>query len=466
MDSKISSKGRTPPPKFPKPKIQSPRLKPPFLFAANQYEPVTLPIDADHPQKPHQKTFSSSAFPHKGAATADVTEPLYQEVEGMVEPISLSEVVEKHSQDLPIVVQIKRSLYGVCDTISLVEGELLNLHFLKETKCIQVSATSGKQFSIPIDSTIQFSPVHEVSGNLDITKQESIFSSLEELILSKPLPPAVCVMEQYGDASTHVAVGDILVPKTVKRKTFSDRYLECYNTKTSEEVVLSGKSKIKFSTNPTLLKLYLPEFIHHIKLPQKAAVTFSDEHQEDALGRTFRDQLCTIVSMQTELSFIATFTRRSMDRTLIEIPSTVDIKVSVQRLADIAKRQLRDETNDVCKNFDQRKVGAYISTEEHSQANLHLRAFVHQGSQPGEKPAVSSSHEEFADYHGSPGLTDNSYDYVEFTPGPAQQATRLESKGAQGDPSTKDAPGTNSAFSSCTHVNTHVLHVCTHMCMC
>ena len=291
--------------------------------------------------------------------------------------IPFSLVADRHSSDLPLQVKISGSLYGVCGTASLVDGDTINLHFLKETSCVRVMMTENREVTVPFNSSLEFSPLYKSTGDLADAMDGKEFLSVADLMSADPLPLVICVKGQQHKISSQLASGDVLVLKKLKRKgLLSASYIECHNVWRNVDVKLTENTRAQFSTKPHLVKLRLPQFIKHIELPQEVMVSHHDDSQWSQLHPCFPNNVCTLLSSTTETSFIASYSKKEISSALLEIPTTFSCQVQIKTVSALTKQQLLDETTDLLKEFQPKMVNVYISEKISSKHEHMLRRCI------------------------------------------------------------------------------------------
>lgn len=334
----------------------------------------TIPSPQLSPLIFRKRSCSSTPF-QKEAKTASHSPTHESDNLDLGPAISLSQIVESHSNYLPLQVKVSGSLYGVCGTASLVDGESLNLHFVKETKYVRAMVAESRELKVPINSSLEFSLLYNPAGDLTDAMEGKQFVSVNDLMSANPLPLIVCVTEQHSSPSQLIS-GDILVLKKMKKKSFGSGYLVCHNIRKNQEVRLTEKSKVQLSTKPHLVRLHLPQLIKHIRLPQKVVVSAKDETQWSQLRCYFPNNACTLLSSATEVSFIASYSNKEISRAVLEIPTSLSYPVHIKKPSAVVKQQLLNETEDLLNEFQPRMVSMYVSERISSKLELTLRKCV------------------------------------------------------------------------------------------
>ena len=363
------------------------------------------------PPRPPKPAFLSAECISKQTppSTGQVTqlESVYTELKGTGRSLLFPEVAEHHSQSLPMVVEVRSSLYGIGGSTTMLDGELLHLHFLKETDCVKVQVNKRPKKSIPINSTLQFSALYNPTENMDEARQGMVFKSVSRLMSAKVLPRVVCVtsVPTTRTACSLVTVGDVLAPKDTERKRGGKGHMTCHHIQRKENIKLKESWDIQFSTNPELVKLHLPELLDHVTLPIETVVSMQDTMQWKEVKKAFPNQVCTVLSRNVEASVIATYSQKEAVRSILEIPITFSLlSVRIIQMSSVVRHQLVEETHKLLVEFVPEMVDAWISDDVASNQSLLLRKYVCQNNPTFGITLVR------------PDSLDNEYDYVSLEP--------------------------------------------------
>ena len=219
------------------------------------------------------KAFSLSASENWSIREDDPELECYDVVKSS-EAMPLNRVVEEASH-LPVTVAMKESLYGICGDWSLFEGQLLNIHYQKETEVVSVQIDGGAQYVVPLNSTLQCSILYDPLTNIELAKTGFDFQNVLGIIEAKPMPKVVAVTVDCSP----VTKGEILMIKSVQyqENNSEKRQILCLSVKTGTEKWLNEDCKGCFTTEIQLIKLHLSELIPHVSLPIQAVFFDSRE---------------------------------------------------------------------------------------------------------------------------------------------------------------------------------------------
>ena len=292
--------------------------------------------------------------------------------------VLFADVAERHLHELPVVVELSRSLYGVCEDLTLTAGQKISVHFLKKTESIRATGKRGSVLSVPINTSLQFSPMYE-----DV--KEYSYASVKKLVSAKPPPLAVCVSEvcdpDSSKLSPGVLAGDILILKDGKQRAFRTGHVLWFNTRTCQDIRLNERCSMRFTAMSERTKLTLPVLLKHIGLPQRCFVYTGDNAQaaeRRLVRRYFQDGICTLLGQLVERSFIASCTPGEVDepRTL-EIGTDFSIPFRILKTTGVPQEKLVKKSCELFWSFQPEMINAFISGEtEEPKAKLDLRKCV------------------------------------------------------------------------------------------
>ena len=143
--------------------------------------------------------------------------------------------------------------------------EIYSVHPVKKTQVVKTQC-DGKEYFIPVNSYAKFGVIQ------DERKECRQFSSVCELISSKPLPALAAVLEDYTNNNRAVVLrkSDVLALKKEKssKRSMGKRQIHAYDiSNPTNAISLRTDMNIKLSTNPALTQLYLTELMDRTDLP-------------------------------------------------------------------------------------------------------------------------------------------------------------------------------------------------------
>jgi hypothetical protein len=183
---------------------------------------------------------------------------------------TIHSLIQKYPQYVPIRIRV---LQGYCsDTadINISTGDLYDIQQIRATKVVTVRDQDGMSCRVPIESSMKFGLVFNLSSNYDEGLCGYTFKTVSDLTSLSILPKIVCTMRalEGNDARGSVQENEILmIQQALKSKFRGKRGIKVYSLLTRTEKVLPEECDVGFSTNPSLVRLHPSDIIEHIANP-------------------------------------------------------------------------------------------------------------------------------------------------------------------------------------------------------
>ena len=279
----------------------------------------------------------------------------YEEIDSFL--LSLDMFLKTYSAQLPQVVAVNKSLYGICSAGSFTKGQLLQIYFFKETKVINMKINQIS-YSIPVASPIKYSILYNPQGNLSAARDGYIFATVGDILKSRALPSVVCVGKEFTASSStyYLQKGHILIIKAIENLPKKLKKLKCYCIHTGKILTLDENCKGHFSTQPSLTCLDISTILNHFQLP----ITVMFHCENASFSKRFKQERTGVITEHyTMQSVIASFCPldskvdkngckhivQKVPKELVEIVSTVAIDVRIVKLSDDEMVQLKLNTD-------------------------------------------------------------------------------------------------------------------------
>ena len=362
-------------------------LRPPLPPRPKRSLPYTIlskPVPLKHASKqqsPSEET-NSSSNPKKKTELKPKLHHLYTTgTEQIYEPIKISpqlpllEIITKFASDIPFRLSVCESMYG---ENSLLAGELLNVHFLKETTVVHAVCThSERKLIIPINSSIQCSVMY---NPVEIAEIGFSFPTTSHLFQSRPLPQVVAVEEKFDGkkkASSFVK-GEVLVLKEFNGR----KQLKCISIPSNKLKVLHELMKLSVTTDLSKIKLYLSEVVQHLNFPVKVKLFSTERKLQQLLKLPYiLTMLCSKKSLITS-SYHNHETTKGIADSCVEILANVPIKFEVFELEEDERQQLLVNSKTFLDQFHPSCVKEVIA--DTSVLTSSLQTMIFQSVQDGE----------------------------------------------------------------------------------
>lgn len=287
-----------------------------------------------------------------------------------LEELPFSEFMAKYTKSLPLKVKVCKGFYGVSDETAVTTGDAFNLHFTKSVKVVVVETLpqqGSTEYSIPLNSSIRFSPLYNPHENLEEAKKGYRFQSVAEILAQKVLPKLLRVTRGYTGSNSENSLSEseiVLVLKSMKNK-LTGKQLRVFSITANKKKSLSEGCTANFTTAPKHLQLHLYEIVMHLvdAFPIKMLVFLGGE----ATSGVLNDLQGTVVTLKktcTETSVIATSALdddSGEQQEIAELPIDLDIEVEAVALDDTEIDQLRQDTQYMLGSFDPFSVCLYIT---------------------------------------------------------------------------------------------------------
>ena len=341
--------------------------------------PPPVPSRAQNQQNSHTETNSSRKKKSELAPklprvfTTGAEGQIYDAVK--VSPqLPLHEIMNKFTSDIPFRLSVCESIYGIGGENSLLDGELLDVHCLKETTVVHAVCThSRKKLIIPINSSIQCSVMYNPVDNNEVVEIGFSFPTTSHLFKSHPLPQVVAVDKGFAGkkkASSFVE-GEVLVLKGFDGR----KKLRCISIPSNELKVLRESMKISFTTNVFKIKLYLSDVVQYLNFPVKAKIF----HTEKKIQQQIRNPH-TLTMVSSEQSLIASY--HSRPGSIVEILANVSISFELIELEEDDRQQLFKKSKTILETFHPSHIKEVIT--DISPTKNKVQTTVFQCVQDGE----------------------------------------------------------------------------------
>ena len=264
-------------------------------------EDIQIPNDREHYQNNELSPSHSAQSLTLQVDSIDVPKSSSTPRSTSVQSLSENEQVEKadtiHSiiakYHLYVPIRI-RVLQGYCsDTadINISTGDLYDVQLMKTTKVVTIRDQDGMTLRVPLESSTKFGLVFNLSSNYDEGLCGYTFRTVSDLTSLSTLPRVVCTVKAFegNDSKSSVQQNEILVVQQALKSVFrGKRGIKVYSLLTRTEKILPEDCDAGLSTNPSLVRMHLPDIIEHIVNPFPAhAVMYptTDNTEEDMPGK-------------------------------------------------------------------------------------------------------------------------------------------------------------------------------------
>lgn len=347
-------------PPLPQPTPTGPPLPPPNTLPGTNTRVVKSPsVEAlntserktdSRPNSTYSGHYNSSTLPTRGNKGSPLkrnnVSTTYKELE---EPMGLGEFVNKYQNRFPTQMKMCSNHSGV---ITINNGDIYNVHFLKNTDVVSLTASGGTQYFVPINSAIEFGIVYNPTNNVQDALQGFVFATAGEIISTGSTPPPIIYVQQNCEISSQessVQVGDVLVVNEVKSKLLRGKMLMCTDIRTEQKKRLLDSCSGNFSTTPSQVKLFLPQLLRHVPFPQYCVLSYNG-YGNDAqnIASKLPRGIVEVTRTTTQQSIIVS---KEYSDELLEFPITNNVTVQPIQPSETVTQNLMIDTKQKYNSF-------------------------------------------------------------------------------------------------------------------
>ncbi len=283
--------------------------------------------------------------------------------------MSLMYLARTYAKLFPLQFQVKQGYYGRNMDLELCTGDPYNAYCTKQTDIAVIQDTQGNSYSVPMGSAFKFSLVPPNNKPCDQgIGSGQVFTNLSDVMSSKSLPRVLAVTRGSSPVGasekSSVKERELLVVLGVhKPKSSTKRALKVLSVSTNTEKLLTLDCTASFSTQPSLISMYLPDILRLFpdSLPCQAFVFLDEEHpslSRDQLATNFLLSPVRILAGSTVATSLLVSSAKTGDMgtaSLLEIPvddNLQDVELSlVNSLSSDELRMLKVKTVSVLASF-------------------------------------------------------------------------------------------------------------------
>ena len=292
-------------------------------------------------------------------------------------PVPISELTKGFTANIPSSIVV-RDLppSDAASNLSLANGDILNLHFSKSTRVVNVLSISGMKVMVPINSPMLCSVLYDPVDDIERAENGYIFGSGCQLFNAFPLPQFIGVSKgckQMKNSSMFTA-GEILV---VKDTCNNGKFLKCLTIPDGEPRLVHISTPAVFTTNPNKIKMHLSEVVKHLEYQLKLRFFPQDVQLLQHMRKPY-----TLLNVESQKSVIATYgspkqfpTVPDKDKYIMEIFSDFPLKCDLIEFTKPEKRDLVRKSKKLFETFNPSCVNEIISNVPSAVSSCQARLF-------------------------------------------------------------------------------------------
>ena len=192
---------------------------------------------------------------------------------------SLSELNRSEHCNFPMQVLVTTGFQGPSKKSTILDGEILNLLCLKKRKLVAIETLTGKKVNVPLNSSLQFGILYNPNNNLKQAVKGFHYKTAGDILSLSVLPKLICATKKLKAGKEKYAVQkkEVFLVREATTNGPSKRALSCIQMDPGKHKKLFEDSAGPFTTQPASVKMFLPEIINQIDLPQMAVVFFPEK---------------------------------------------------------------------------------------------------------------------------------------------------------------------------------------------
>ena len=281
--------------------------------------------------------------------------------------LTLSDFTNLHFHSFPMRVKVCKGFCSNSAEVSMSQGEMFDLHFLKHTKVVVIRDSDRREFFVPLNSSVTLGIVYNPHNCDRLSVQGFHFKTAGEIMGLKSLPTVISATHSYTGSSPEgsVQANEVLIVSGIKG-TIHGRRLKVYSLKYNCKKLLSDECTGNFSTKPFDVKVPVAAlFQSSMPLPQKAMV-FANRELMTLLPPNLLKY--PVVLRQCRVMTTVVATSPLLDESLptkIAIDISLDLDTEVKRVdvpaSDLAN--LMSVAKVLYKNIDPANLNPYLDTD-------------------------------------------------------------------------------------------------------
>lgn len=236
----------------------------------------SISIDQNGTQSHSSLSYSAESFTHQMTSDDPQSSSTPKSIHSfapngqMEKTDTIRSLIQKYPQYVPIRIRVLQGYCSDSADINISTGDLYDIQQIRATKVVTVRDQDGMSCRVPIESSMKFGLVFNLSSNYDEGLCGYTFKAVSDLTSLSILPKIVCTMRAFegNDARGSVQENEILmIQQALKSKFRGKRGIKVYSLLTRTEKVLPEECDVGFSTNPSLVRLHPSDIIEQIANP-------------------------------------------------------------------------------------------------------------------------------------------------------------------------------------------------------
>lgn len=240
------------------------------------------------------------------------------------------------------------------DDVSMMTGDVYDMHFVRERRTVKLRSSSGEQYLLPFNSFFKISLIHGSSSTAPVK-----CSTVEEIAQLNPVPKVMAASASYitSNPFSSVSAGEVLAFSVLSSASADTKgaTLRAYSITCQQEKFLDPQCRGEFSTDVESTAISLTDALNHIDGLFPSEIVIS--HASPLLPQALFKKPATLSGLSTVRTVVATlFAEDAGDDIVIEIPSDSEVEVRVLQLDHKSTEQLLTEHAKLLAAYDETLV--------------------------------------------------------------------------------------------------------------
>ncbi len=338
--------------------------------------------------------------------------------------LDLEELASKYAQLVPFRFRVVNGFMAenVKDP-TLGVDEIYSVHLVKERKIVAVKSKSGK-FHIPINSAARFGLIHNKENEC------KDFETVSDVLNSKPIPKVIAVKRQYVSSDSKVSLSKdevLIVKEAVKGKLGKGKVgLSFFSMSSHKEIKLPKECALKSTTEPFKTQLYLTDLLEYFNndlMPCSVKMYSTEGNLVTKLSKLTLEQEETHRSVIVSLFSDNPGSKRKKETVFIDIPTTININVSIIKTEDAAGvyQRMFEKSRAFLNDYNPSKIHVCVDAQTDDDYTTQAQLLAEIRKEKEKKELVQAAPQQYQSLLQEQGKVLPDYDSIELitTPQPS-----------------------------------------------
>ena len=208
--------------------------------------------------------------PAPSASSLSLTSSPNNHLDNQSTTLTVNDMLKFYSQKYPLRFRVLQGYCSETSDVNLSTGDIHDLHSVKQTNAVTIRDEDGITYHIPVDAQMMFGLIFNLSSNCDEGLSGYCFKTISEITSLSTLPKVICATNavESNDARIRVEENEVFVVCQVQRSMFKGKKgLKVFSLLSKSAKVLPEDCAGSFSTNPSLVRMHLPDTLDYVTNP-------------------------------------------------------------------------------------------------------------------------------------------------------------------------------------------------------